>query len=134
MGDDIGVLDLDGSIGGSGSEEGSDDASGLVGTAHVRVADVEEDHRVDPCAHARRRTCALEHRLLATCHRRCRHFRVDILLPVTFSNFSSRLGVVPPPPSRERGVGGFFLGLWILDGSNKEVLLFLFSFGAERSF
>jgi hypothetical protein len=112
VGQDIGVLDLNGAIGGGRSEEGSDDASGLVGAAHVRVADVEEDHRVDPCAHARPRTCALKHRLLATCHRRSRHFLVVPARSVIFSfpffyfvlmNLSSRLEM-PPPSRKERRV------------------------------
>lgn len=64
MGDGVGVVDVDGAVGGDGSEEGSDDPVGLVGPPDVAVADVEEDERVDLGGQARRRWLELEHCLL----------------------------------------------------------------------
>lgn len=62
MGDGIGVLDLDDAIG-DGAEEGSDDTVRLVGAPDVAVADVEEDDRVQPRRHDRRRRWEeLQHR------------------------------------------------------------------------
>ena len=64
MGNCVGVFDVDGAIGGDGSEKGSDDSVGLIRSPDVAVADVEEDEGVNLGAHARRRWVELKHRLL----------------------------------------------------------------------
>lgn len=47
MGDGITIANIDGAVGENGPKQGSDDAVGLIRPPHERIANAEDDERVD---------------------------------------------------------------------------------------